>query len=170
MPSRTFSRCFVIRLVAALAVIVTALPLSGVLAGEKRAQIEVDLVDRWEIVDGRQVRATMMIRLRLREGKQTRPLANADVLLQSLTDPKGKPFTAMTNQFGIARVDAGYSEDIRKLAGVQIVGVIHSAIPRDTPFGQSFKYHGDPLPAVFVFDSGNSRIQKFTPDGAYLTQ
>lgn len=159
-----------IRFTAVVVVLVAALPLAGVMAGEKHSRLIVELeqVDRWEAESGDRVRGSMMIRLRLRDGETVRPLTDAEVVFQSTTDSKRREYRSVSNQQGIAIVDSDYNEQDRTRAGIQVVNVLHPAVPKGTAFGDSFQFHGDPLPAVFVYDSGNSRIQKLTLDGSFI--
>jgi hypothetical protein len=149
-------------------VVLSALPLTGALAGDRSAVVEIEQVDRWEVSNGRQVRGSMMLQLRLREGDKLRPLADAKMVFKPLGDPKGESYTSVTNQQGIVQVDADYSAEDSPRTGVQILSIDHQAVPPDTTFGQDFAFHGDPLPALYVFDQGNSRIQKLTLGGSFL--
>ena len=160
----------VVRFMTVVVVLVAALPLAGVVANERqsRLMVEVEQVDRWEAESGDRVRGSMMIRLQLRDGEKVRPLAGAEVVFRFTTDTSHRDFKSVSNQQGIVLVDSDYNAQDRTRAGVQIVNVFHSAVPKGTPFGDSFQFHGDPLPAVFIYDSGNSRIQKLTLDGSSI--
>ncbi|CAN5635096.1 hypothetical protein BH23CHL2_BH23CHL2_34110 [soil metagenome] len=159
-----------IRFVVVTVVLIAALPMAGVMAGEKhsRLMVEVEQVDRWEAERGDRVRGSMVIRLQLRDGETVRPLADAEVVFQSATDSDRRQYKAVSNQQGIVLVDSDYNAKDRTRAGIQIVNVFHAAVPKGMGFGESFEFHGDPLPAVFVYDSGNSRIQKLTLDGSFI--
>ncbi len=162
-----------IRVVAALAVLVAALPLGAAFAGQaidERPEVDVRMVDRWEIEDGGHVRATMMILVTARiEGqKEQQPLPHARITMQPLSEPHGRASTVETDEHGLVRIDANYDASLREKMGVQILDVMHRLVPQGAVFNQRFKYHGDPLPALYIFDGGNSRIQKFTTDGYFI--